>query len=65
MIMSMRQQHSGFLEHANMMEWPASVKKVKEKFPGCELVIPGHGSSGNDELLEHTRHILEGFKKRQ
>jgi len=64
MIMSMRQQRPGFIDHANMAEWPASVKKVKAKFPLCEMVVPGHGSYGNAELLEHTWHILEEFSKK-
>jgi metallo-beta-lactamase class B len=59
MIMSMRQQQPGFIDHANMAQWPESIRKVQEKFPGCELVIPGHGTSGNDRLLEHTIQILE------
>ncbi len=63
MIMSIRQQRPGFIDHANMTEWPASVKKVKEKFSRCEVVIPGHGSYGNAELLEHTWLILEDFNK--
>lgn len=65
MIMSMRHQRPGFIEHANMTEWPVSVKKVKEKFPASEMVVPGHGSPGNAELLEHTWFILEEFNKRQ
>jgi glyoxylase-like metal-dependent hydrolase (beta-lactamase superfamily II) len=63
MIMSMRHQGPGFIDHANMTEWPASVKKVQEKFLFCELVIPGHGSYGDAELLEHTWFILEEFNK--
>jgi len=65
LVMSMLQQRPGFIDHANMAEWPVSVKKVEEKFPHCETVIPGHGSSGNAELLEHTRLILQDFNKKQ
>jgi glyoxylase-like metal-dependent hydrolase (beta-lactamase superfamily II) len=65
MIISMRQQRPGFIDHANMTEWPASVKKVQEKFLQCKLVIPGHGPAGNAELLEHTWLILGKFKKEQ
>lgn len=65
MIMSRLQQRPGFIDHANMREWPVSVKKVEEKFPGRKLVIPGHGPPGNEELLEHTWFILEAFNKGQ
>ena len=63
MIMSIRHQQPGFIDHANMAEWPESVKKVQEKFPFCNLVIPGHGPYGNKKLLEHTRNILEAYNK--
>jgi metallo-beta-lactamase class B len=63
MIMSMLHQGPGFIDHANMTEWPESVKKVKEKFPCCDVVIPGHGPYGGAVLLEHTRQILEAFNE--
>jgi metallo-beta-lactamase class B len=61
MIMSLRHQRPGFIDHANMTEWPESVKKVIRKFPSCEVVIPGHGPHGNDRLLKHTIDILETY----
>jgi glyoxylase-like metal-dependent hydrolase (beta-lactamase superfamily II) len=63
MIMSMRHRRPGFTDHANMAEWPGSVKKVQEKFPSGYWVIPGHGPPGGIELLEHTIQILEEFNK--
>ena len=61
MILSMRHRRPGFIDHANLAEWPESVKKVQEKFPSSQLVIPGHGPVGGHELLDHTRRILEDF----
>ena len=63
MIMSLRHQRTGFIEHANMAEWPLSVKIVGGKFRNSELVIPGHGPAGGPELLEHTWQILEKFNR--
>ena len=63
MIMSLRHRRPGFIDHANMVEWPLSVVKVGERYPHSKLVIPGHGPSGGMELLEHTRQILEDFSK--
>jgi hypothetical protein len=58
MIMSMRQRRPGFIDHANVIEWPERVKKVQEIFPSCLFEIPGHGPHGDIRLLEHTRGIL-------
>jgi metallo-beta-lactamase class B len=63
MILSLQHQRPGFTEHANMNEWPESVKKVSQKFPDCQLVIPGHGPPGDARLLEHTWQILEAFNQ--
>ncbi len=63
MILSMRHQRPGFTAHANMTEWPQSVRKVIQRFPGCRIVIPGHGPPGDASLLEHTVEILERYNK--
>jgi hypothetical protein len=44
-----------------MDEWPESVKKVADRFPHPEIVIPGHGPPGDSTLYRHTITILEGF----
>jgi metallo-beta-lactamase class B len=61
MILSLQHRRPGFIDHANMTEWPESVKKVQQKFPACKLVVPGHGAPGDARLLEHTWKILEAF----
>jgi len=44
----------GNLEDANVQAWPATVAKLKEKYPDTKIVIPGHGKSGGTELLDYT-----------
>ena len=44
----------GFLEDANVAAWPETVKKVKERFPQIDIVIPGHGKQGGAELFDYT-----------
>ncbi|MEM7513031.1 MAG: subclass B1 metallo-beta-lactamase [Bacteroidota bacterium] len=52
----------GFVGDANQDEWTNTVKKVKEKYPKVEVVIPGHGKRGGQELLDFTMALftLEG-----
>ncbi|MBI9073587.1 MAG: MBL fold metallo-hydrolase [Melioribacteraceae bacterium] len=59
MILAGSRNNPGFIDDANMKEWPLSVKKLKGKFPDCKIVIPGHGSIGGQELLDHTIKVLE------
>ncbi len=44
----------GNLKDANVDEWANTVQRVKQGFPNVEVVIPGHGSPGNSELLDYT-----------
>lgn len=39
---------------ADVAAWPASVRRVKERYPQTQLVVPGHGEVGGAELLSHT-----------
>ncbi|MCL2651890.1 MAG: subclass B1 metallo-beta-lactamase, partial [Candidatus Azobacteroides sp.] len=49
----------GNLEEANVKEWSATVKKVKEKYPKVKTVIPGHGQTGGSELLDYTINLFK------
>lgn len=44
----------GNLDDANVEEWSATVANIKRKLPDLKTVIPGHGASGGQELLDYT-----------
>lgn len=50
----------GYLGDANVKEWSNTVLKIKKTFPDLVLVIPGHGKSGNTELLDYTIKLFKG-----
>jgi metallo-beta-lactamase class B len=52
----------GNLADANEKDWPATVSKIKSKYPDTQVVIPGHGAVGNSALLDYTI-VLFGGKK--
>ncbi len=49
----------GNLSDANIPEWPKTVKKISQKFPRAEIVIPGHGNSGGLALLAYTIQLFQ------
>lgn len=49
----------GNLEDANTLAWPATVARLKEKYPKTEIVIPGHGQLGGTALLDYTIKLFE------
>jgi metallo-beta-lactamase class B len=49
----------GNLEDANVSTWPATVRKVQQKYTDARIVIPGHGKPGTAELLTYTINLFE------
>ena len=64
MIHSHERDGPGYIGDANMTEWPKAVKKVKKKFNDCRIIVPGHGTWGDRELLDHTLNLLENYNIR-
>jgi len=53
------QATKGFLGDANVKDWSATVRKVKQAFPSVKLVIPGHGEVGGKKLLDYTINLFK------
>lgn len=49
----------GNLEDANTQTWPQSVAVVKARFPDARIVIPGHGKTGGQDLLDYTSGLFQ------
>lgn len=49
----------GNLADANVQAWPATVRKLKDRLPLTNIVIPGHGQWGGRELLDYTIELFE------
>ena len=63
MVLSLEAKKAGFVDDGNMREWPKSLVKVLKKYGDADLVIPGHGSAGNINLLKHSISVLENTGK--
>lgn len=44
----------GYTGDANLTEWSNTVEKIKSEFPNLQVVVPGHGAWGGQELLDYT-----------
>jgi len=49
----------GYLGDANLKTWSETVSKLQEKYPGSEIVIPGHGEWGGTDLFDYTIELFE------
>lgn len=59
MVKSTESKNLGFTGDANMQEWPQSIRKIDEKYPGVRIIIPHHGQWGDRTLLDHTLLLFE------
>jgi metallo-beta-lactamase class B len=58
MVKSIRARNLGNITEADMGQWPKTLKKVKEKYPDAEIIVPGHGRPGGIELINHTINLF-------
>ncbi|WP_439554088.1 subclass B1 metallo-beta-lactamase [Flavobacterium macrobrachii] len=49
----------GYLGEANTAEWSNTVKKIKKEYPNLKVVVPGHGETGNQKLLDYTIQLFK------
>lgn len=49
----------GYLGDANIVEWSATVQKVKAAFPNVKTIVPGHGAYGDKKLLDYTIKLFQ------
>ena len=57
MIKSAGSKDLGNTVDGDLIAYPETIDKLKEKFPTAKIVIPGHGEFGGFELIKHTREL--------
>ncbi|HEY9125164.1 MAG TPA: subclass B1 metallo-beta-lactamase [Bacteroidales bacterium] len=63
MAKAISSQNLGNTADGDVNAYPATIKKVYNKFGSAKVVIPGHGSLGGLELLTHTIDLAKNIKK--
>lgn len=63
LIKSQESRGLGNLSDAVTGEWEGTVRKIIASYPDVKIVIPGHGSHGGPELLEHTIQLVEQYNR--
>lgn len=48
----------GNLADADTTAWPATIRRVQDRFTSLAIVVPGHGRSGGPELLGYTYDLF-------
>lgn len=63
LVKAMQSQNLGNLSDANPKQWEVSIKKVQNRFPNTNLIIPGHGAAGGMQLLDHTLMLIQEYNR--
>jgi metallo-beta-lactamase class B len=58
MVKSLDSRDMGNVADADLANWPVVLRKLKDKYPGAKVVVPGHGEQGDLRLLDHTLDLL-------
>ncbi len=58
MVKSLGSVGLGNTDDGDVEAWPDTILTVMKEYPDAEVVIPGHGQSGGQELLQHTYNLL-------
>ena len=48
----------GNVADADVRQWPASVARVRARYPRARLVVPGHGAVGGASALRATEALI-------
>ena len=54
LIKSLNAKDIGNTEDADLVNYPITLKKVKERYSDAKIVVPGHGRPGGIDLIDHT-----------
>ena len=54
LVKALNAKNIGNTEDADLVAYPITLKKVKEKYPDAKIVVPGHGRPGELDLIDHT-----------
>lgn len=52
----------GNTDESDLAAWPASLARLRDRFPGAQKIVPGHGDPGGWELVENTLRLLSAGK---
>lgn len=54
LVKSINAKNIGNTEDADLVNYPITLKKVKERYSDAKIVVPGHGQPGGLNLIDHT-----------
>lgn len=64
LIKSTESPDLGYIQEANLAEWPATLRRIQQQFGRPRFVIPGHQGWSKRKSIEHTLRMLRQANKK-
>jgi len=61
LVKSLNAKDIGNTEDADLINYPETLKRVKERYPDAKIVVPGHGEPGGLDLVDHTIRLCNNI----
>lgn len=58
MVRSAATDSLGPMEEASLEGWYHAIRKLRDRYPSPQVVVPGHGKPGGAELYKHTLELI-------
>jgi metallo-beta-lactamase class B len=65
MVKDLSAQTLGNYADGDVKQWPASLDKLRHRFPHTKTVVPGHGRCGDLLLINHSQQLLQQHLAKQ
>lgn len=63
LIKSVEATDMGNIKDANLESWPATINKLKTRFPDRKFIVPGHQDWKSKNSLDHTLQLLQAHRQ--
>ena len=63
LVKSINSHNLGNTSDGDVNAYPQSLQNVLNRYPECQIVVPGHGQQGNLELIHHTLDLAKALNK--
>lgn len=65
LVKSSRSKSLGNTADAIVNEWRQTIEEILRQHKGIEYIVPGHGETGDVNLLKHTIQLIEKYRNQK
>ena len=63
LVKSVDAEGMGYVDEADLANWPKAIEHLRERYPETEILVPGHGTVAGTKALDRTLELLRAHAK--